>query len=102
MDSGSAFSIIPLKSAAPPTGPRLVTTDGTPLKCWGRCTFTVHTRTKNFVWSFLLAPVAFPMIGADFLCNFNLMVDVSKKRLVACGGQLTQVVPATGTPALQW
>ena len=58
---------------------------------------TVHTRTKKFTWSFLLAPVAFPIIGADFLCNFKLMVDVSNKRLVARGGQLTQLVPARHT-----
>ena len=93
MDSGSAFSIIPHKSVAAPTGPCLVTADGTPLKCWGRRTCTVHTRTKKFTWSFLLAPVAFPIIGADFLCNFKLMVDVSSRRLVARGGQLTQLVP---------
>ena len=93
MDSGSAFSIIPYKSAAAPTGPRLVTADGTPLKCWGRLRCTVHTRTKKFTWNVLLALVAFPIIGADFLCNFKLMVDVSNKRLVACGGQLTQLVP---------
>ena len=65
----------------------------TPLKCWGHCICTVHTRTKKLTWSFLLAHVAFPIIGADFLCNFKLMVDVSNKRLVARGGQLTQLVP---------
>ena len=71
VDSGSAYSIVPHQSTAAPTGPRLVTTDGTPLKCWGRRTCTVHTRTKKFIWSFLLAPVAFPILGADFLCNFK-------------------------------
>ena len=99
MDSGSAFSIIPHKSAAAPTGPRLITADGTPLKCWGRRTCMVHTRTKKFVWSFLLAPVAFPIIGADFLCSFKLMVDVSNKRLVSHGGQLTQLVLGKHTSA---
>ena len=43
VDSGSAYSIIPHKSVAAPTGLRLVTTDGTPLKGWGRHTCTVHT-----------------------------------------------------------
>ena len=99
VDSGSAFSIIPHKSAAPPTGPRLITADGTPLKCWGRRACTMHTLTKKFTWSFLLAPVAFPIIGADFLCSFKLMVDVSNKRLVSRGGQLTQLVLGKHTSA---
>ena len=49
---------------------------------------------KKFTWSFLLAPVAFPILGADFLCNFRLMVDVSNKLLVAGDSRLTQLVPA--------
>ena len=41
VDSGSAYSIIPHKSAAAPTGPRLITANGTPLKCLGHRTCTV-------------------------------------------------------------
>ena len=59
----------------------------------------MHTRTRSFTWSFLLAPVAFPIIGADFLCNFKLMVDISNKRLVARGGQLIQLVLGKHTSA---
>ena len=66
VDSGSAYSIILHKSAATPTGPRLITPDGTPLTCWGRRTCTVHTRTKKFTWSFLLGPVAFPSLELIF------------------------------------
>ena len=68
-----------------------------PLHCWGRRTCTVCTRTRQFSWTFLLAPVAFPILGADFLSNFRLLVDISNKRLVACGGQLIQLEP--GKPA---
>ena len=34
VDSGSAFSILPHKSSAEPTGPWLMTADGKPLHCW--------------------------------------------------------------------
>ena len=34
VDSGSAFSILPHKSSAEPTGPRLMTADGMTLHCW--------------------------------------------------------------------
>ena len=90
MDSGSAFSIVPHKSSAEPTRPRLMTADGKPIHCWGRCMCSVCTRTSQFSWTFLLAPVAFPILGADFLSNFRLLVDISNKRLVARGGQLIQ------------
>ena len=34
VDSGRAFSILPHKSLAEPTGPRLMTADGMTLHCW--------------------------------------------------------------------
>ena len=75
VNSGSTFSIIPHKSSAEPTGPRLMTADG----------------TRQFSWTFLLAPMACPVLGADFLSNFRLLVDISNTRLVARGGQLIQL-----------
>ena len=107
VDSGSAFSILPHKSSAEPTGPRPMTADGKLLHCWGRCTCSVCTMTREFSWTFLLAPVAFPILGADFLSNFRLLVDISNKRLVARGGKLiqleqgewTKVAVATGVVA---
>ena len=65
--------------------------DGKPLHCWGRCTCSVCTHTREFSWTFLLAPVAFPILGADFLSNFRLQVDISNKRLVARGSKLIQL-----------
>ena len=99
VDFGSAFSILPHKSTAEPTGPRLMTVDGKPLHCWGHRTCTVHTRTRQFSWSFLLAPEAFPILAADFLSKFKLLVDISNKRLVARGSQLIQLEPGRPTKA---
>ena len=76
-----------------------MTADGKPLHCWGRRTCSVCTRTREFSWSFLLAPVAFPILGADFLSNFRLLVDISNKRLVACGGKLIQLEQGKPTKA---
>ena len=99
VDSGSAYSILPHKSSAEPTGPCLMTADGKPLHCWGHRTCSVCTRTREFSWSFLLAPVAFPILGADFLSNFRLLVDISNKRLVARGGKLIQLEQGKPTKA---
>ena len=99
VDSCSTFSILPHKSSAQPTGPRLMTAYGKPLHCWGCRTCIICTRTRQFSWSFLLAPVAFPILGADFLSNFRLLVDISNKRLVAHGRQLIQLEQGKHTKA---
>ena len=41
--------------------------------------------------------MAFPILGADFLSNFRLLVDISNKQLVAHGGQLIQLEPGKHT-----
>ena len=38
------------------------------------------------MWIFLLADVALPIIGADFLRNFGLLVDLGVMQLLARGG----------------
>ena len=37
---------------------------------------------KSFTWKFTIAEVTKPIIGADFLRNFGLLVDVGRKRLM--------------------
>ena len=43
--------------------------------------------------------MAFPILGADFLSNFRLLVDISNKRLVACGSKLIQLEQGKPTKA---
>ena len=40
----------------------------------------------SFSWKFLQADVAFPIIGADFLANFNMAVDLSGMQLLCPAG----------------
>ena len=42
--------------------------------------------SQNFVWRFLQAEVAFPIIGADFLANFKMAVDLSSMQLLCPAG----------------
>ena len=69
------------------------------LTCWSRGTCSVCKRTREFLWTFLLAPVAFPILESDFLSNFRLLVDISNKRLVAHGGKLIQLKHGKRTKA---
>lgn len=55
--------------------------------------FTIHTYgekklhlnfglRRNFSWIFIIADIAQPIIGIDFLKNFGLIVDIRRKRLI--------------------
>jgi hypothetical protein len=60
VDTGSAFSIMPWKSATAPAGPSLTAADGRRMPCWGEQSFTVTIGGVPRQWSFLLTAVSFP------------------------------------------
>ena len=81
VDTGSVFSIIPHQSDLPPCGPKIVAADKSPIMCWGWRNRTIRAGGRRFSWNFLLAAVSFPIIGSDFLAQFNLMVDLARGRV---------------------
>ena len=48
VDTGSAYSIIPYRSSAPPSGPSIMTADRTPIPCWGRYVMTLNTSKLTY------------------------------------------------------
>ena len=40
---------------------------------------------RRFIWDFLLADVALPIISADFLRHFGLLVDLGEIRILHVG-----------------
>ena len=86
MDTGSAYSILPFTSSAQPTGPALNATSGASIKAWGRSHVVLSAGGQCFSWRFLQAEVAFPIIGADFLANFKMAVDLSSMQLLCPEG----------------
>ena len=86
VDTGSSYSILPHMSQQPTSGPRLCTADRLPTACWGGCKVHVTAGGRRFSWTFLLADVALPIIGADFLRTFRLLVDLGEMQLLARGG----------------
>ena len=75
VDTGSSYSIIPHRSQEPTSGPRLCSADCSPISCWGDRKQHVATGGRKFAWPFLLANVALPIIGADFLRHFGLLLN---------------------------
>ena len=44
---------------------------------------------RAFRWVFIVADLPTPIIGADFLCHYNLLVDVKHQRLIDSSTSLT-------------
>ena len=73
VDTGSAYSILPFSSTAQY------------IKAWGR-RVQISTGGQHFIWRFLQAEVAFSIIGADFLANFKMAVDLWSMQLLCPAG----------------
>ena len=80
VDTGSSYSILPHKSQQPHSAPF------SPIPCWGGRKVHVAAGGRRFSWTFLLADVALPIIGADFLKHFGLLVNIGEMGLLARGG----------------
>lgn len=83
-DSGAEISVIP-----PGNGPRRVSdivlsaANGTRISTYGSKILHLNLGfARDFAWTFETADVARPIIGADFLHYFGLLIDVRNKRLI--------------------
>lgn len=56
---------------------------------------------RKFDWNFVVANVSRPIIGADFLKNFGLLVDVGRKRLTDSITSLSSIASITVAPTTQ-
>ena len=103
VDTGAAVSVLPVSTVEAATRPMknglLVASNGTSIPTYGLKTVTIKVGTLSLRWPFLLAKVSQPIIGADFLRQSGLLVDVLLKRLVkADTGDSTRVIVANLAP----
>ena len=86
VDSGASLSVFPGPGSTSSDGVRLHTADGSLMYCSGtRITplyFSCGSDSRFYSWNFQLALVSVPLLGADFLQHFNLLVDVKGHWLV--------------------
>jgi len=84
IDTGSEVSIIPYtKKHDSIADLKLFAANNTTINTYGKTTLTVDFHLRRvFKWEFIKASVSKAIIGADFLHNFNLMVDIRHKKLV--------------------
>lgn len=63
-------------------GPQMDTANATPICTYGTRYVEVCFGGGRFGWDFIMAAVSTPLLGADFLCAFNLLVDVNNCHLI--------------------
>ena len=75
VDTGASRSVFTHRSSGAPTGPRLLMADGRPTKAWGSRWIPLQFGSHRFQFQFLLADVDQPILGADILAEFDLLVN---------------------------
>ncbi len=85
IDCGSDVSALPPPNARKrrPSDQCLFAANGTSIKTYGDKLLEVELRLRrSFKWNFIIADVQVPIIGADFLDRYGLLVDIKNRRLI--------------------
>jgi len=85
VDTGADISLLPKRVLFKPltTNFKLFAANGTQISTYGSKTLSLDLGLRrNFRWKFCIADIQRPILGADFLGHFNLLVDVKNKRLI--------------------
>ena len=85
IDTGAEMSIIP-STAADKNNRCLLTlqaVNNSPISTFGTRSLTLNLGLRRtFHWVFVIAEVKTPILGADFLRHYGLLVDMGHKRLI--------------------
>jgi len=87
VDTGSAVSVLPLSYRTEPTAydtTYLQAANGSAIKSTGYKTlqFSIKNFRETFSWRFIVADVSQPILGADFLSHYKLLVDCANKTII--------------------
>ncbi len=103
VDTGADVSVFPItaKEKNCPFQCTLQAANKTPIKTYGERLLTLNLGLRRtFKWIFTLADVSQPIIGADFLNQFSLLVDIKNCRLVDSTTSLSIPGFYSSTPTL--
>lgn len=83
IDSGADFSVIPPNNKNLPHQSLMYAANGSPIKCYGTKIISIDLGLRRqMTWEFVIADVTKPIIGADFLYEYDLLIDVRRKKLI--------------------
>ena len=93
VDTGAQISVIPPdpKKNSKPSSYTLQAANGSKIETYGEIALTLNLGLRrSFPWIFTIAQVKTPILGADFLSNFNLSVNMTTQSLVDGNTELTK------------
>ncbi|GFV11454.1 gag-pol polyprotein [Trichonephila clavipes] len=83
IDSGSEICVIPpspTMNKSPQSNFSLFAANNTKIPAYGMVRKELNLDLRRpLIWTFIIADVSSPIIGADFLKHFNLLIDLKKK-----------------------
>ena len=85
IDTGAQISVLPatrFDTRSNAGGPALAAANGSSIRTFGTRTVPIHIGAQHFKWPFTIADVSQPILGADFLRNNSLLVDLKGQRLI--------------------
>ncbi|GFW73657.1 transposon Tf2-6 polyprotein [Trichonephila clavipes] len=86
IDTGSDVGVLPASLSEKRKGnniPQLSAANISPINVYGKRLLTLGLNLRRvFRWPFLIASVSVPIIGADFLYNFNISPDLRNRKLI--------------------
>ena len=86
VDTGTFRSILPPSRGNNPTlqpsSATLVAANGTSIHTYGEREVNICLSGQTYIWTFIIADVRHPLLGADFLSHYSLVVDVALHRLL--------------------
>jgi hypothetical protein len=85
IDTGATVSVIPPthREKLLPPNYLLQAANGTRIATYGTRSLTLSLGMRqSFSWIFIIAAVTQPILGADFLHKFNLLLDIKNKRIL--------------------
>ena len=85
VDTGAFRSILPPSRDNPTLQPSLaalVAANGTSIHTYGEQEVNIRLSGQTYIWTFIIADVRHPLLGADFLSHCSLVVDVARHRLL--------------------
>ena len=85
MDTGAEVSVFPASRSdrqSPSQGNTLTAANGSSIRTYGKRAVSLNFNNRHFRWTFTIAQVSQPLLGADFLRAHSLLVDIKGQRLI--------------------
>ena len=104
VDTGAEVSVLPATRAdkySNKQGVKLTAANESRIGTFGKCTISLHFDKQHFQWTFTVADVSQPLLGADFLRAHSLLVDVKGQQLIDSSDFTLIGVRSVTTTALQ-